>query len=74
MATMTVSDNNWNLSWTTSAASTITKTLATAGNFVDKNILVSVTTPAGSATVAGGGLSVNSNYSGTPTVGISLDS
>jgi hypothetical protein len=29
---------------------------------------------AGTTTVAGGGLSVASNYSGTPTVGISLDS
>ena len=47
MSTMTTSNNKWVLPIAVNAAGTITKTLETAGNLVDKNIDVTVTTPNG---------------------------
>ena len=72
--TNNTSNNRWDLAYTVDASGTKTKTLNTAGTFVDKNIQVSVTTPAGGATVAGGGISATANYTGTPTVTLSLES
>jgi hypothetical protein len=48
-------------------------TLNTAGTFVDRNIQIAITTPAGSAQVDGGSLSISSNYSTTPEVNVTLD-
>lgn len=70
----TSGSEKWDVAYFVDASGTKTKTLNTAGTLLDRNIQVSVTTPAGSATVAGGGLSVGSNYTGTPTVSIALDS
>ena len=49
--TNNTSNNRWDLSYTVDAAGTKSKTLNTAGTFVDKNILVSITTPSASATI-----------------------
>lgn len=72
--TNNTSTNIWEAKYTVDAAGTKEKTLATAGTFLDRNIKMQVTTPSGDATISGGDLTVTSNYSVTPTVGISLDS
>ena len=71
--TNNTSTNIWEAKYTVDAAGTKEKTLATAGTFLDRNIKVAVTTPAGNASVSGGGLS-STNYSVTPTVDITISS
>lgn len=68
------SNNRWNLTYSVDASGTKIKTLKTGGTFVDRDIKIAVTTAAGSTTVSGGTLSTTSSYSGTPTVGIVIDS
>lgn len=63
MSTMTTSNNKWVLPIAVNAAGTITKTLETAGNLVDKNIDVTITTPDGNYSA-----SVSSHTITNPTI------
>ena len=47
-------------------------TFKTTNRFVDKDIDVKLTLPAATVTHSGGGISITTNYSGTPTVGATL--
>lgn len=50
--TNNTSNNRWDLTYTVDASGTKTKTLETAGTFVDRNIQVSITTNSGTVTPA----------------------
>lgn len=56
----TSGSERWDVAYTADQAATVTKTLLTAGDLLDRNIKVSITTPSGSAT--------------TPTTSVTLDS
>ena len=51
--TNNTSNNRWDLTYTVDASGTKTKTLETAGTFVDRDIQVAITTPAAKATISG---------------------
>ena len=56
----TSGSERWDVAYTADQAATVTKTLLTTGDLLDRNIKVSITTPSGSAT--------------TPTTSVTLDS
>lgn len=60
-------NNRWNLSYVVDASGTKNKTLKTAGTFVDRDILISVTTPPTSRTAGAGDISL-SKTSGSVTL------
>ena len=56
MPDMNINDNKYVLQLNTTEAGTVTKTLHTTNTFVDKEIEIDVTTPAGAQTITGGTL------------------
>ena len=70
MAIMTTSNNKWKLTQNISAAGTITKTLATSGLYVDRNIDIETITPAGNYNVSDV-TSSRTNSTVTPVINIS---
>lgn len=56
--TNNTSNNRWDLTYTVDAAGTKTKTLKTGGTFVDRDILVSITTPSTTRTAGAGSVTL----------------
>ena len=72
--TNNTSDNRWDLTYSVDASGTKAAVINANSTFVDRPIKVAITTPAGGATVAGGGLTTTANYTGTPTISVGIDS
>ena len=72
--TNNTSDNRWDLTYSVDTSGTKAAVVNANGTFVDRPIKIAITTPAGGATVAGGGLTTTANYTGTPTISVGIDS